>query len=97
MSNNYKFSLGNFEKWLKEEMARDISFAIGEHVYPKISFKKIIERVEIEDGDAFEIAKSFRKLGGKILTVENDHILVKCKKGKFFINENDITKEQDSF
>jgi hypothetical protein len=59
---------------------------VGLEVESKIPYKKLITRIETEEGDLNEVAKDFKKNGG-IITEENGHYMfVKVDSGNFMIH-----------
>lgn len=91
MDNKHFLCLNNFQKWLKKEVEENnTAFEEKQHVVPRASIKKIVERAEVHEGDIIEIAKCFRKNGGLVESVQNDIVTIKTKKGIFSINDRDI-------
>jgi len=96
MNNNY-FSFDGFQKWLNYDQSNDKSSYIGKKVYSKLKFNDLLEAIESIDSnhDEYEMAKCFRKNGGKIIEVSNEGLLtIETKKGKFYIEETNTKKHQ---
>jgi len=97
MSNNY-LSTDGFQKWLKNDQSENHDREIiGKKIYSKLKFSDLLEAIETYDSncDEYEIAKCFRKNGGKIIEVSTEGLLtVETKKGKFFIEKVNTKKHQ---
>lgn len=96
MKRNFLSSDG-FEKWLKNDQSDDQKNLIGKRVYPKIKFSELLEAIEKIDSesDDYEMAKCFRKHGGKITEASNEGLLtIETKKGSFLIEETNTKKHQ---
>lgn len=96
MKKNF-LSIDGFQKWLKNDQEDYHNNLIGKKVYPKIKFSELLEVIEIIDSenDEYEMAKYFRKHGGKIIEVSTEGLLtIETKRGKFLIEENNIKKHQ---
>lgn len=83
-------SSDGFEKWLNNEGFLENKNNLNKKVYPKIKFSNLVEKIEVYDGDAFEIAKCFRKNGGIIKECGNNLLTIETKKGTFCIEESDV-------
>lgn len=88
-------SSDGFEKWLNKESVLDNKNSLNKKVYPKIKFSNLIEKIEVHDGDAFEIAKCFRKNGGIVKESGNNILTIETKKGTFCIEELDVKYKFD--
>ena len=100
MSKKADFSLDNFKKWMEEQSTEkspiesensNMSF-IGVQVEPKIGFKKLISKIEIDEGDEEEVCNEFLEDGGVIVDCEDKEFLVEVNSGKFYINRSYIRK-----
>ena len=89
MNNNNFLSYDGFDKWLKKNSINENEKKTSEKVYSKIKFSSLINKIEVDDGNIFEIAKCFRKNGGTIIESVNNILTIKTKKGIFSIEEND--------
>ena len=88
------FSLNDFRKWMskqKFETSRKPKLK-GYIIESKLSLKRLVTKMDIDQGDLHEMAKDFKKRGGTILECDSDNILlVEVKSGtfripKFFVN-----------
>lgn len=86
----YYFSMDSFKKWMekqtqKEQVEKEI---VGRKVTSRISTEKLIDKMEVEDGDANEIAEEFRQLGGTINEVDGNNLLIEVKAGTFILTKH---------
>jgi hypothetical protein len=89
------FNLGDFKKWMTEQHDSKKSSMVGIKVESKIPLKKLISKIEIQEGELMEVAKDFNKNGGNI-TEENGHYMyVSCKNGTFMIHRMHLKKSDD--
>jgi len=96
MKNNF-LSINGFEKWLRKDQDIKENNIIGKKVFPKLKFSDLLEVIESVDSnnDEYEMAKCFRKHGGKIVEISKEGLLtVETKKGKFFIEQINTKKHQ---
>lgn len=81
------FNFSEFKSWMKNQQDCNLNQnIIGLQVESKISFKKLITKIEVEDGELKEVAKEFIKSGGTIKEVNGQNFLIEVKKGIFLIN-----------
>ena len=86
------FNFSDFKKWMSEQSDSKKSSMVGVQVESKIPLKKLVSRIETQDGDLLEVAKDFKKNGGKI-TEENGHFMyVEVESGTFMIHRMHIKK-----
>lgn len=82
------FNLNDFKKWIdsqhKEEKEENI---VGLHVESKINAKKLISRINVQDGDEKELAIEFRNNGGTISEVDKNNFLIEVDSGFFIIHK----------
>ena len=93
MSNNSSgkepsFSLNDFRKWMskqKFESSRKSKHR-GCIVESKLSLKRLVTKMDVDDGDLHEMARDFKRRGGTILECDSDNmLLVEVKSGTFRI------------
>jgi len=87
------FSLNDFRKWMsKQKIESRRPKYRGSIVESKLSLKRLVTKMDVDQGDLFEMAKDFKRRGGTILECDNDNILlVEVRSGtfripKFFVN-----------
>lgn len=93
---NRPLSLKDFKNWLAEDKDLTDFFNIGREpedpyerfigkaVRPKVSEKKLLERIETED-DAESLVVEFVEEGGTILAVEEKRVHIEVESGSFYI------------
>jgi hypothetical protein len=86
------FSLNDFKKWMANQTdkplpaARRIHELVGTYVDSRLSQKRLVNQIVVEEGDVEELAKDFRRHGGVIRQVgKEDNVLVEVSSGTFFI------------
>ena len=68
---------------------------VGLKIESKIPLKKLISRIETQDGELLEVAKDFKKNGGTI-TEENGHYMyVSVDSGSFMIHRMHLKRSED--
>lgn len=87
------FNLNDFRKWMgKQKFESKKSKFRGNIVESKLSLKRLITKMDVDQGNIDEMAKDFKNRGGTILECDKDNIiLVEVKSGtfripKFFVN-----------
>lgn len=88
------FSLNDFRKWMtkqKFESSRKPKLR-GCIVESKLSFKRLLTKIDVDQGDLYEMAKDFKHRGGTILECDGDNILlVEVRSGTFRIPKFFVT------
>lgn len=94
------FSLQDFKNWLsqtpqQEDLTEffDLSARtdegkpslVGKDVVAKVSPKKLLEKIEPEEGEARELVRDLIENGGAILEVKEKNVLVEVESGSFYI------------
>lgn len=89
------FNMSDFRRWMSQQQDDSRKTMVGLEVESKVPYKKLISRIETEDGDLIECARDFMKNGG-IITEENGHYMfVKVDSGKFMIHRMYLKKAYD--
>jgi hypothetical protein len=81
------FSLNDFKKWMANQkpVPRKKTDLIGIKVESKLSPKRLIKKIDTEDGNIRHLAREFYHYGGTIIDVDRDNILVEVDSGTFHI------------
>lgn len=87
------FNFNDFRKWINSQ--KDDSpakkcenkFQVGTLVESKVSIKKIIARMEIQEGEEEEVAKEFKQKGGTISEIDENEIMIDVDSGSFIIHK----------
>ena len=86
------FNFSDFKKWMSQQGDSRKSSMVGVQVETKIPLKKLVSRIETQEGELLEVAKDFVKNGGKI-TEENGHFMfVSVDSGSFMIHKMHLKK-----
>ncbi|MEY3163335.1 MAG: hypothetical protein RI887_159 [Actinomycetota bacterium] len=89
------FNMSDFKKWMNQQHDANKSNMVGLAVESKIPYKRLVSRIEVQEGDDIEVAKNFKKHGGTI-TEENGHYMyVKTKGGSFMIHRMHLKRSED--
>lgn len=86
--NPASFSLSDFKKWM-ENQQKDESpkkNLVGMQVEPKVGLRKLVSRMESDDGDIEEMAKDFKKDGGMISEMDGHKLMIEVDSGSFIIH-----------
>jgi hypothetical protein len=99
MSEQDRFSLDNFKKWMKDHPKSyciDKSFTtnplIGVSVESKIGVKKLVDKMVSESEDLESLARDFFHDGGTISDVDGKNVEISVASGKFNIHRAYIRK-----
>lgn len=91
-----QFSLSDFKKWMdhqsgnEDKVYEDIT---GETVECRVSLKKLISKMDTEDGEVNELAKDFKRNGGIVTSVDGEIVLIEVESGSFYIKRNCIMQD----
>lgn len=89
------FSLNDFRKWVgkqKREAKSVKSKYKGSIVESKLSLKRLVTKMDVDQGELFEMAKDFKRRGGTILECDGDNILlIEVNSGTFRIPKIFVT------
>lgn len=87
------FSLNDFRKWMsKQKFETKKPKLRGAIVESKLGLKKLVTKIDPDQGDLYEMARDFKRRGGTILECDGDNILlIEVSSGtfripKFFVN-----------
>jgi translation initiation factor 1 (eIF-1/SUI1) len=88
------FSLSDFKKWMENQQdAKAKPNMVGLQVESKVTLKKLLSRIETQDGDLEEVAKDFKKNGGTITEVDGHNVLIEVDSGTFLIQRMYVKKD----
>ena len=93
-----QFSLSDFKKWMDKQSMDDYKVhedITGLRVECRVSLKKLLSKMETEDGEVHEMAKDFRANGGVVSSMDGDVVLVEVESGSFFVPYKYVVKDQD--
>lgn len=84
------FSLNDFRKWMSkqkfESSGKSKSRFRGNIVESKLSLKRLVTKMDVDQGDLNEMARDFKRRGGTILECdENNTLLIEVRSGTFRI------------
>ena len=80
------FSLNDFKKWMANQNEEKTPDIIGMTVESKISMKKLLDKIEPETGELYEVAKDFRTHGGRVSEMDGSSLLIEVDSGSFIIS-----------
>lgn len=93
------FSLHEFKNWLSEQKSDTANFFldgssndvdpnekyIGRQVIAKVSDKKLLEKIEVGNGDPEQLVQELVENGGVIIGVEGKNLLIEVELGTFYM------------
>lgn len=84
------FSLQDFKKWMHEHATNEFVLApqkkgVGVEVEPRVNLKRLVARMEPEEGETLELAREFKKNGGRIAELDGSLCMVEVENGSFII------------
>jgi hypothetical protein len=84
------FCLHEFKNWMDRQNQNEQSapYISGMEVVSKVPYKKLISKMEPENGELHELARDFRKEGGIISEIDGVDLLIEVRSGTFTINKN---------
>lgn len=83
------FCLNDFRKWMENQvgspgpMRRGLT---GTSVEPKIPFKRLLDKIDPQEGELEELARDFKN-GGVISEVHGSELTIKVDSGSFVISK----------
>tara|TARA_Y100000034_G_scaffold3535_1_gene4280 strand:- start:7202 stop:7489 length:288 start_codon:yes stop_codon:yes gene_type:complete len=87
MDNN--FSLYDFKKWMDnqkdEQSPRPRSKFIGTWVESKLRAKKLVIKIDAQEGEPKDLVEDFMESGGRIIDVDGLSFLVEVESGNFYV------------
>ena len=85
------FSLQDFKQWMSHQKDQPTKSShherlVGLRVESKVSAKRLLHKICAEEGEVEELAKEFKRDGGVILEVDDNHnLLIEVDSGSFTI------------
>jgi len=92
-----RYNVDDFKKWMKEQ--KDFNPEpmknkfIGILVESKIKSKRLVSRIESQEGDPEELAADFKNEGGRIIDVEGKKFLIEVANGSFLIPRQFVKRQ----
>ncbi len=84
------FSFGDFKKWMEEESVMEKASVDGKKVQAAVSAKRLINRVEADQGDITESVRSFVKHGGTVISHDGEYLLIDAGLGTFYCHRRNV-------
>lgn len=98
MQANSFFNFDDFKKWMKDQndetnlnIKRKKSFE-GTIVESKVGIRKLMSKMQENDGDAYEVAHEFLENGGTISDSQDKYFLIETNLGNFYIHRSYVRK-----
>ena len=89
------FNLSHFKRWMEHKQdAKGRPNMVGLQVESKVTYKKLLSRMETQEGEMEEVAKDFKKNGGIIAEVNGHNVIIEVDSGSFIIHRMYV-KEED--
>lgn len=89
------FNFSDFKKWITHQDSTKKSSLVGVKVESKIPFKKLLDRIEAQKGETFDVAKEFKKQGGTISEENGHYMYVSVPHGSFLIHRMYLRRSDD--
>ena len=90
---SFSLNFSDFKKWMKNQKETMSDEKIGIKVESKVPFKKLMNKINPEEGELEELAKDFKKEGGTILEMDGQTLLVEVGSGSFYIPRSYVRKK----
>jgi hypothetical protein len=92
------FSFHDFKKWMLKNATNEFHIqshkkGIGVEVEPKVGLKKLLNRMQAEEGSVLEMARDFRTNGGQIVEIDDPLVMVEVSSGTFIIPRTCIRRK----
>lgn len=90
------FNFSEFKKWMEHQQDDNDKTKpnmIGLQVESKVPFKKLLSRIETQDGEIEEVAKDFKRNGGIIKEVDGPNVLIEVTSGTFIVHRMYVKRE----
>lgn len=98
MSEINDLSLDNFKKWMKHQDKEQhcptvrAKTLIGLNVESKLPIKRLLAKLEAENGKPTSLAREFGVQGGTIIGVDGKRFLIEVNEGSFYIHRCYVRK-----
>ena len=86
------FSVHDFKHWMSENATNQFNLqqppkrkGVGQEVESRVSLKRLLTRIEPEEGNIEDVAHEFKENGGKILEIDGSLLMVEVANGTFII------------
>lgn len=89
------FNFSDFKKWMSHQNDARKNSMVGFKVESKIPLKKLLSRIETQEGDTIDVAKDFKKNGGTITEENGYYMYVSVDSGNFMIHKMHIKRADD--
>jgi hypothetical protein len=90
MTNFSYLNADDFKRWIKNHQDFDSAISpkslVGLEVETKVSAKRLVRYMTVENGNPHRIAKEFSEDGGVIKEIDEEDYVVQVKSGTFQIN-----------
>lgn len=92
------FSIYDFKKWMSEHAMEEctstpIKKGIGVEVESRVGMKRLVAKMQPEEGETLELAKEFKDNGGKILDRDGIYMMIEVANGTFIIPRSCVRKK----
>lgn len=91
-----QFNLNDFKKWIGHQPdSKSRTNMLGLQVESKIPIKKLVDRMEAQEGEVEDIIKDFKKSGGLIKDVDGPNVLIEVSSGTFLVHRMYVKRIDD--
>lgn len=99
MQTNSFFNFDDFKKWMNNQDDQHLQKKIetrksfeGLAVESKVGIRKLMSKMEENDGDAYEVACEFIENGGTISDSQDKYFLIETNLGNFYIHRSYVRR-----
>lgn len=89
------FNFSDFKKWMSNQEDSKERSLVGMRVESKVALKKLLSRMETQEGDTVEVANDFKKNGGVIKEENGHYMYVDVESGNFLIHRMYLRRSDD--
>lgn len=86
------FNFSDFKKWMQKSQDDSANKMTGIHVESKISARKLISKIEVQEGEIEDITQEFAENGGTIKETNGHFFLIEVNSGLFLIERNYVSR-----
>jgi len=89
------FNFSDFKKWMSNQNDANRHTMVGVKVESKIPIKKLVSRIETQEGETVEVLKDFKKNGGTITEENGYYMYVAVESGSFMVHKMHLKRADD--
>ncbi len=91
------FSIHEFKKWMDQNARNQFNLdkrtCIGVEVEPKLPLRRMVSKMEREEGDLIDVAREFKENGGVIIESDENYFMIEVKNGSFLVPRSYVRRK----